>query len=136
MNTNALATAIVAKAAGITAMRGASDTVPDTIPASPWTVLGSNAGTIEGGYRINYTFPLRCYVERTADAGRVAHTVNDLVDAFVAAYRDGLTLSGTVAESRITAWNSDLYAEVGKSEYQVIEFSLLVVLLDMAPHTP
>jgi hypothetical protein len=62
--------------------------------------------------------------------------VNDLVDAFVTAYRNGLTLGGTVTEARITAWNTDLYAEVGSALYQVVEFTLLVVVTDTTGHTP
>ena len=80
--------------------------------------------------KIRYTFPIRCYVERTADAGRESATINGLVDAFVTAYRNGLTYGGTVAEGRITAWNTDLYAEVGQSRYRVVEFTLFVLVLD------
>ena len=138
MNTNALATAVAAKAVSITGMRGTSAVVPDTIPASPWLIVGSHSATYEAGNmdRIRYTFPLRCYVERTADAGRTETTINDLVDAFVTAYRNGLTYGGTVAEGRITGWNTDLYADVGESKYQVVEFTLFVLVTDVTGHTP
>lgn len=137
MNTNALAAAVAAKAATITGMRGTSATIPDTIPATPWTIVGDHAGTIDAGNmdKIRYTFPIRCYVERTADAGRESATINGLVDAFVTAYRNGLTYSGTVAEGRITAWNTDLYAEVGQGRYRVVEFTLFVLVLDASGHT-
>ena len=137
MNTNALATAVAAKAAGITAIRGSSAVVPDTIPASPWLIVGSHAASAElGGWKITYTFPLRCYVERAADSARTGVIVNDLVDDFVAAYWNGLTYGGTVAEGRITSWNTDLYTEVGEAFYQVIEFTLQVVVVDTTVHTP
>lgn len=138
MNTNALATAIAAKASTISALRGRSAVVPDTIPASPWLVVGSHSATYEAGNmdRIRYTFPLRVYVERQADAGRTEVIVNDLVDAFVTAYRNGLTYGATVAEGRITAWDTNLYAEVGQATYQVIELSLFVLVTDTSGHTP
>jgi len=138
MNTNALATAIAAKAVGIAGMRGSSAVVPETIAATPWVIVGSHSATYEAGNmdRIRYTFPLRCYVERTADSGRTETIINDLVDAFVTAYRNGLTYGGTVAEGRITGWNTDLYASIGDSLYQVIEFSLFVLVTDVTGHTP
>lgn len=138
MDTNALATAIAAKAATIATLRGQSAVIPDTIPASPWLIVGSHSATYEAGNmdRVRYTFPLRCYVERTADAGRTQTTVNGLVDAFVTAYRNGLTYGGTIAEGKITGWNTDLYAEVGDGFYQVIEFTFAVLVTDTSGHTP
>jgi hypothetical protein len=138
MNTNAVCTAVAAKAAGIAGMRGTSALLPDTIPSSPWLIVGSHAAAYDAGPmdHIHYTFPLRCYVERAPDSARTQATVNDLVDAFVTAYRNGLTLGGTVTEARITAWNTDLYAEVGSALYQVVEFTLLVVVTDTTGHTP
>ena len=128
MNTNAVCTAVAAKAVGIAGVRGASSVVPETIPAAPWVIVGSHSATSGGGTmgrrRIDYTFPLRCYVERTADAGRTETMVNDLVDAFVNAYEAGINYGGTATEGRITSWNTDLYASIGGSDYQVIEFSL------------
>ena len=138
MNTNALATAIAAKAAGIATMRGTSATVPDTIPATPWAVVGPHSATFEAGpmAKVRYTFPIRCYVQRSSSAQRVQVAANDLVDAFVVAFRDGLTYGGTVAEGRITSWDTDLYTEIGEASYQVIEFSLFVLVLDTTGHTP
>jgi hypothetical protein len=138
MNTNALATAIAAKAAAIATMRGTSATVPDTIPATPWAVVGPHSATYDAGPmdKIRYTFPIRCYVQRTSSAERVQVAANDLVDAFVAAYRNGLTYGGTVAVGRIQSWDTDLYAEIGEAAYQVIEFSLFVLVLDTTGHTP
>jgi len=138
MNTNALATAVALKGAGIAGLRGYSAVVPDTIPASPWLIVGSHAATYEAGNmdKVRYTFPLRCYVERTSDSARTQTTINTLVDGFVTAYRNGLTYGGTVAEGRITNWNTDLYAEVGNASYQVVEFTLFVLVLDTSGHTP
>lgn len=138
MNTNALATAIAAKAAAIAGMRGTSAVTPETIPATPWTVVGPHSAAYEAGPmdKVRYTFPLRCYVQRTSSAERVQVTANDLVDAFVTAFRNGLTYGGTVAEGRITSWDTDLYATVGEAEYQVIEFSLFVLVIDTTGHTP
>jgi hypothetical protein len=138
MNTNALAVAIAAKAVGIAGMRGTSAVVPDTIPATPWTIVGPHQGTYEPGNMdyIRYTFPLRCYVERSADAARTQTMINALVDAFVTAYRNGLTYSGTVAQGNIIAWNTDLYAEIGEGNYQVIEFTFAVLVIDTSGHTP
>ena len=42
MNTNALATAVAAKGVAIAGMRGTSATTPDTIPASPWLIVGAH----------------------------------------------------------------------------------------------
>lgn len=138
MNTNALCTAVAAKASTVTALRGYSAVVPDTIPSSPWLIVGSHSATYEAGNmdKIRYTFPLRVYVERAADSARTQVVVNDLVDAMVTAYRNGLTYGGTVAEARVTAWNTDLYVEVGGALYQVVEFTLFALVLDTAGHTP
>jgi len=140
VNTNALAVAVAAKAAGISGMRGASPLLPDTIPASPWSIVGAHSATFEmdsaNRSRVRYTFPIRCYVERTNDAARTASLVNDLVDAFVLAYSTGLTYGATVAEGRITGWNTDLFAEVGSALYQVIELTLFVLVFDTTAHTP
>lgn len=137
MNTNALATAVAAKAAGITGLRGYSAAVPDTIPASPWLIVGSHSATTElSGTVTTFTFPLRCYVERTSDSARTQVIVNDLVDDFVAAYWDGLTYGGTIAVGRITGWNTDLYAEVGQADYQVVEFTFTALVRDTTVHTP
>ena len=94
-----------------------------------------NAGGNIGQRSINYTFPIRCYVERTSNADTVAATVNDLVDAFVVAYEKGITLGGTVAQAQITGWNTDLYAEIGEASYQVIEFTLTALLRESSDYT-
>jgi hypothetical protein len=138
MNTAALSTAIAAKASTIVGLRGYSGALPETLPASPWLIVGSHRATYEAGNmdKIRYTFPLRCYVERTADAARTQTTINGMVDAFVTAYRNGLTYGSTVAEGRITGWNTDLYTEVGEASYQVVEFTLTVLVIDVTGHTP
>jgi hypothetical protein len=138
MNTNALATAVAAKATSVTGVRGSSAAVPDTIPASPWVVVGPHSGTIEAGNmdRIRYTFPLRAYVQRTADDARTQTAINDLVDAMITGYRNGLTYGGTTADCHVTAWNTDLYAEVGEAFYQVVEFTMTALVIDTSGHTP
>lgn len=140
MNTNAVAVAVAAKAAGVAGIRGTSPRPPDKIPSSPWAIVGSHQAVNSGGNigqrSIRYTFPVRVYVERTSDADRVAATINDLVDAFVVAYEAGITLGGTVTQAQITAWNTDLYAEVADAEYQVIEFTLTVLVQEASGYTP
>jgi hypothetical protein len=136
MNTNTLAAAVVAKAAGIAGMRGTSPTAPDTIPASPWTIVGAHQAVMDG-ITTHITFPLRVYVERVTDDARTQAVVNDLVDAMVAAYWDGITIGGTVAQARIVAWNTDLWnPDIGGVAYQVPEFTLVVTILNFNPHTP
>lgn len=138
MNTNALCAAVAVKAAAAAGIRGASALLPDTIPGSPWAVVGPHRATYSAGNmdRIDYTFPIGVYVERTADDARAEAIINNLVDAFVTAFRNGLTYGGTVAEGRITGWDTNLYAEVGGVRYWVVEFSLAVTVLDMSGHTP
>jgi len=140
MNTNAICVAVAAKAAGVAGIRGTSPRPPDTIPASPWAVVGSHhaesAGGTLGRRRIDYTFPIHAYVERTADADQTSTVINNLVDAFVVAFEAGITLSGTVAKAEIVQWNTDLYAEVGQAQYQVIDFTLSVLVQEPSAFTP
>jgi hypothetical protein len=140
MNTNAVCVAVAAKASGVAGIRGSSPRPPDKIPSSPWAVVGSHQAASTGGNlgmrNIHYTFPIHVYVERTADADRTSAVVNDLVDAFVVAFEAGITLGGTVARAAIDGWNTDLYAEVAEASYQVIDFTLSVVVQEASAYTP
>ena len=140
MNTNAVCVAVAAKAAGVGGIRGTSPRPPDKIPSSPWAIVGSHSADSSGGTigmrYIEYTFPILVYVERTADAERTSAIVNDLVDAFVVAFEAGITLGGTVARAAITGWKTDLYAEVAEASYQVIDFTLSVVVQEASAYTP
>jgi hypothetical protein len=119
-------TAVVAKAATITGMRGTSAKMPDSIGATPWTVVGPHSGELSPGSweKYVYSFPLYCYLERTADDARTQAILNDLLDAFIIAYRSGISLGGTVAQTLVRSWNTDRYTEISTSKFQILELTV------------
>ncbi len=130
MSTQAIAAAVAAKTAAVTGMRGASANTINALPASPWAVVGNHRGTFEAGAfeEMTYTFTMHTFVERTGDDDQTQATVNDLLDAIIAAFRSGITLGTTVAQTRITAWNTDLYQETATAKYQVLETTLEILV--------
>ena len=132
MSTQAVAAdiaGIAAIAATVTGVVGTSANVPETIPATPWAIVGNHHATFAAGAneRIDYTFPVRFYVERVASDAQTSTVINGLIDAMMVAFRTGMTLGGIVDGLYITDWNSDLYAEVGGSRYQVLEANVHVI---------
>ncbi len=137
MNTQAVAAGIAARVATITTVRGASATPSDAVPASPWAVVGNHHGTLEAGSfeRVTYIFPLRIYVERTADDARTGAIVNGLVDELVAAFRSGITLGAVVAQTRVTDWDTGTYVETDEAAYQCLDANIEVLVASGQSYT-
>lgn len=127
--TNDLATAVKTKMASVTGIRSTYARLPDSIAAAPAAILGSPRIDVEAGSfeRITYTFPLRLYVERTADDDRTAQTLYDLVDATVAAFRTGNFLDGTsTGPALVVNIDTNGYDTVAGADYFVAECELAV----------
>jgi hypothetical protein len=129
-------TAIIAKAAGVSGIRGASVRMPDSIPASPWFVLAPHTATLTPGQRERtvFTIPLRLYIERQATDDQTIQTGDDLIDLTVQAFSQGITLAtvtGTT-ELRLDGWDADNWITLGDAPgspgsgvpYLLVEFHL------------
>ena len=136
--TTQVAQAIANRAAGISGMFAASAFPVDAIPDTPYTVVGPHTGTlpVPGSWeqRILY-FPVRCYVSRTAGSTYDQQSINAMVDAFISAFRSGITDSAGVTQIIIQSWNTGLFEVVANEEYQVIDFTFRVDIFQSATYT-
>lgn len=130
MDANAIATWIASTAAGVSGMVGASSTPLDTIPNTPYAVVGDPKITIVPGSweRVHLAYPMRVYVGRMAGAGRDATTVRSLINGLIAAFRLGGTESGTVASSLLTDLDTNLFEDLGGTSYRVMDGTVEVVV--------
>lgn len=138
MDIDAIASFLATKAAGVAGVRGASARPVDTLPGTPYAVVGAvrSGSIIPGSWeRVHMTFPVRLYVARTSDAARTASTVNGFVDSFIGAFRTGGSESGTVSSTLITSWDTDVYEQVGAELYQCVDFDIEVVVTSAAGYT-
>jgi hypothetical protein len=136
--TNQISTAIAAQAAGVAGMVGGSATPLDTIPNTPYAVVGPSSGRIDqpGSWeRLYWTVPWRCYVARISNGALVQTDVNDLLDLILVTFRTGITLGGLVSQSVIATWQTDRYYTVGIEDYQAIDFVNTVELERSASYT-
>jgi len=139
MDANAIATWISNTAAGVLGIRGASPTPLDSIPVTPYAVVGPIAGAtvIPGSWeRVHLPYPLRIYVGRISGAGRDDNLVLSLVNGLIAAFRFGGTESGTVASSLLTHFDTALMEELGGTAYRVIDATVEVVVNSGSGYTP
>jgi hypothetical protein len=124
MTTQAIAEAVITRAASVSGVRGSSVGFPELLPPSPFVICGNHKAVMDvsGAFEvIVYTFPVQFFVERLGDDSETLSTLHDLIDGAIAAFRTGVTLSGTVAQTKIVRWNTDLYSEVGGSAFQHVE---------------
>ena len=139
MDINTIATTLATTASGISGIRGASAKPLDTIPGTPYAIIGpvQNGTVIPGSWeRVHMRFPLWIYIDRTADAARTQNAINSYVNGVIAAYRSGGTESATVASTLVTEWRTDMFETVGATEYQVLEFFIDVVVNSAVGYTP
>lgn len=122
------ATSVVGGTATITTMRGSSPTPLSTLPAAPWTVIGPPKGQITPAMEevLHITFPMRIYTGKLASDDRTQHDTNEWLDAFLLAYRTGITLGGIVSEATIRTWNTDVFYEINGEPYQAVDFTVEV----------
>lgn len=139
MDVQAIADSLSATAAAIATVRGASSQPVDTIPATPYAVVGAveNGTVIPGSWeRTRMRFPLWVYWARTQDAARVQKGLNPFVNSVIAAYRSNGTQGGTIASALVTEWTTNKYDTVGAEEYQVCEFWIEVVVNSAVGYAP
>lgn len=136
--TNQLATALAAWGAGISGVVGASATPVSTIPGTPYITVNAPRVTITGGSweTVEYDFPFWYLLERTADEAVQQVQVNDALDLIVAAFRSGISLGGLAVSAEGHTADTDKFAKLGATEYQVIEFHVTVTVMQPETYTP
>lgn len=129
--TNTTATNLASALAAISGVRGASSVPPDTIPGTPYCVVGAPKGKLTPGSWeiIEYTFPVDYLIARTSSEDRDQKTINDALDAVIAAFRSGITLSGAVDYALIDTFDTEkFYKGPGNEDYQSIQFTVQVLV--------
>ena len=135
---NTIASQIATTVAGVTSVQACSPTPVDSIPATPFGVVGPPKGQLfqPGSWeRLLLQFPLRIYVSRIASADRDQTTTNDFLDNFLTAFRTGITLGGNVQQCVIVSWDTDRFYTVNNEDYQAIDFVLSVEVERSATYT-
>lgn len=127
--TNDVCDAVALKAGGIAGMAGTSARAPETIPSSPWMVVGSHSAVYTPGNpreSIVYQFPLRLYVERLGDDADTLTTTNDLIELVIAAFAVNVTLAGgqNTTSCFIRSWDTNKWDTIGSAMYQATDFRL------------
>ena len=136
--TTQVAQYIATTAGAISGMNGSSAFPVDSIPTTPYTVVGPHTGTLPqpGSWeqRILY-YPVRCYVARIAGSTYDQQPVNTMVDNFITAFRSGITHSAGVTQIIIQSWNTGLFEVIGNETYQVVDFTFRVDIFQSATYT-
>ena len=131
---------VIGGTASINAMRYTAPTPVSNIPPAPATIVGPPRGRIATASWevVQITYPVRVYTAKIMKSSVTQHDVNEWVDAFIAAYRTGITegLSSLgVMEVIIESWDTDKFYEVGGEGYQAIDFVVDVEVLRTATYT-
>lgn len=103
------------------------------LPPAPVTVIGPPRGRqVPGSWEIaEIEFPMRVYMGKLRNATQTQHDVSEWVDGFRTYYRTGITLGLSnlgVMQAIISAWNTDVFYEVGGEPYQAIDFTVNVTV--------
>lgn len=145
---NQIASAIAADAltvvggtASQSTMRGSVAGPTSNLGPAPQTVVGPPNGRITPGSWevIEIKFPVRVYTAKLRNATQTQHDVNEWLDAFIAAYRTGITFGLSalgVMQVVIDSWNTDAFYEVGGEPYQAIDFTVSVYVASGQTYTP
>jgi len=136
---NQIGTALATKVAAIAGMAGASATPVDSIPNTPYGVVGPPSGRLEPGNweTITAVYPLRIYIGRTSDAARTQTDANDFLDLFIAAMRAGITLGiAGVSAALLSSWNTDRFYPIGGEDYQAVDATVTVEIDQPESYTP
>ena len=136
---NLVATALAADASAVATISGASATPVDTLPNTPYVVIGPPRGTIITGSweRLFIVYPMHLFYARTSTADRDQVALNDLVDLFISGFRTGITQGvAGVVEAVIASWDTNKVQDVGGESYQLVEFLICVEVDRAATYTP
>ncbi len=123
-------------AATISGIRGASGQETDTIPATPYVVIGLPIAheVIPGDRTVtNMAIPVRLYIERVSDDKRDSRRAFAFVATFVTTFALDQDLSGTVQDCTITGWDTSKFDSVGGALYWVVEFTASVTVHEHVP---
>lgn len=117
---------IAAVASTISGMRGASPWEVDTIPVTPYAVVGMSRATVITGDRTvtNIEFPLRLYVERVGSGDRDAQLTNSFIGTYQTSFASNGGLHGAVTHIYISGWDADRYYLIGSATYAAVDFVL------------
>lgn len=132
---NSINQGIAAVASTITGVRGASPWEVDTIPATPYAVVGMGRSSVIPGDRtvINLQVPMRLYYERLADSARNAKDTLSMVGDFVTAFALDQDLGGAATDATLTAWDADVFYAIGGAEYAAVDFTVSVTVHEHIP---
>ncbi len=135
---NQIATGLAALAASVTGMTGCSPVPVETIPNTPYGVIGPPKGSLlqPGSWeRLLLQYPMRIYVCRVGTPDRDQVVVSDLVDLFLVTFRTGIELGTIVTEAIIKTWDTDRFYTVGGEDYQAIDWLVGVEVERPATYT-
>lgn len=131
MNLLTITDNIATVAATISGVRGASGQELDTIPVTPFVMVGLPRAfeVVPGDRQItNMAIPIWLYIERVSDQKRDLRVAYGFIPTFVTTFALNGSLSGAVTHIYITAWDPTLALEVGGSTYWAIEFTATVTV--------
>lgn len=132
--TNSIASALATKLAAVSGMVGAAPTGTDTVPDTPYAVLGPAHGLLDpGSWETEVVeFPLTVFVSAIVEEQDSLAAAYDLKDAIQTALRSGISLGlggSGVAQSLLTEWTTDgVYTEMGGQSYQALEGTIAVTV--------
>lgn len=138
--TNQIAVALAAIGGSVAGVNGSSPVPVDTIPSTPYFLVGPPKWTQVGGsWEVReYHYLCRLLIARLSTEDRDQTAINDLLDLVDAAFRSGITLGGalTVASTLILSANTDKFYAVGTQEYQSIDMDVQVIVMSGQTYTP
>lgn len=135
---NLVATALAADAAAVTGISGASPAPLETLPGTPYVVIGPPRGSIVTGSweRLFIFYPMHLFYARVQTPALDQVAINDLLDLFIAQFRTGITMGvAGVVEVVIASWDTNKEMAVGDMDYQLIEFVVSVEVDRPASYT-
>lgn len=130
-----LAAALAAEVAGL---RGASATPLDTLPGTPYAVVGAPKGNVTPGSWeiIEYIFPVDFLISRTVSEARDQVACNDLLDLVMVSLRTGISLSGAVAYILPGNFDTNTFYTIGSEAYQSVRMELTAAIVTGQTYTP
>lgn len=136
---NLVATALATDAAAVTGIAGSSPTPIETLPGTPYVVIGPPRGQIVTGSweRMFLVYPMHLFYARVQNPNLDQTSLNDYCDLFITQFRTGITMGvAGVVEAVIASWDTNKEMTVGDEDYQLIEFLVSVEVDRAATYTP
>ena len=135
MNLITITDNVATVAASISGIRGATGQEPDSIPMTPYVVVGLPKALVIPGDRTVTTMDLPMYVliERLSGAQRDLRIAYGFVPTFVTTFAVNQSLSGTVQDATITGWDTNTEYTIAGATYWAVEFTLTVGLHEHVP---